>query len=646
MAISNINYLASDKIKVYPTAGRTHSSDAESYLNTEYNLIQAKKLSKVSDLNSYVVLDTEAFTITNNVPVAVTDALIIYLAGYMFRVTKSQIRTICSTGNVWAVLRLVEDGISTTQTSPNSLKSQRLDNLATTGAKLDISNGSGSSLFKGLGFTTTEPTLSDSEKLMYRVIQVLDSDGNIPVSSTYKLNSSEIKDNVTGVGIDKHFNTEMINGTTISTTSGLLNINSEQLKINSGKHIKTSADIDVTGKVDIKSAITVNTSSSTTIKAPVTINKGLTVGATSTYTGDVEIKSAGSSKTTIIGPNNGTINLPSNASSNNSVLIQATTGTSDWKTFTDSDTASTIASRDTNGATKFKDVYLTNQKTTVGVYGVKVDNTGKLIKNDLHLDEPTAGGYTTSFIDTISQSSDGKISATKKTIPTATSSALGLVKGGSTSGNTYGVSVDSNGAMTVNIPWSNTEYSAGTGLSLSGTTFNHSNSVTAKTTAGLYKVKYDAQGHITGTDSVVKSDITALGIPGSDTTYSVASGSNLTLTGTVFDIKESPQFSSLSVSGTVSAETFDASSDERLKTNIVDYVNKSSILDLPIKEFDYKETGTHTIGCIAQDLQKMYPELVDVREDGYLTIKETKLVYLLIDEVKKLKAKVDELEKR
>lgn len=57
-----------------------------------------------------------------------------------------------------------------------------------------------------------------------------------------------------------------------------------------------------------------------------------------------------------------------------------------------------------------------------------------------------------------------------------------------------------------------TTYSAGTGLSLSGTTFNHSNSVTAKTTfsqnatlapgyAGTFKVyepKYDAQGHITG----------------------------------------------------------------------------------------------------------------------------------------------------
>lgn len=58
----------------------------------------------------------------------------------------------------------------------------------------------------------------------------------------------------------------------------------------------------------------------------------------------------------------------------------------------------------------------------------------------------------------------------------------------------------------------NTTYSSGTGLSLSGTTFNHSNSVTAKTAYGstattasanggtitVTDVKYDAQGHITG----------------------------------------------------------------------------------------------------------------------------------------------------
>ena len=48
---------------------------------------------------------------------------------------------------------------------------------------------------------------------------------------------------------------------------------------------------------------------------------------------------------------------------------------------------------------------------------------------------------------------------------------------------------------------------AGTGLSKSGTTLNHSNSVTALTTASFKKVKYDSQGHITGTSDVGASDL-------------------------------------------------------------------------------------------------------------------------------------------
>lgn len=59
----------------------------------------------------------------------------------------------------------------------------------------------------------------------------------------------------------------------------------------------------------------------------------------------------------------------------------------------------------------------------------------------------------------------------------------------------------------------NTTYSAGTGLSLSGTTFNHSNTITAGSigsaqspshggTFAIPKITYDAQGHITGATTV------------------------------------------------------------------------------------------------------------------------------------------------
>lgn len=105
----------------------------------------------------------------------------------------------------------------------------------------------------------------------------------------------------------------------------------------------------------------------------------------------------------------------------------------------------------------------------------------------------------------------------------------------------------------------------------------------------------------------------------------------------------------VSSTGNVYANQFNgnyySSSDIRLKENIVPFENKKSILDLPIKRFDYINGKKDNIGCIAQDLQKLYPELVTTNEDGYLSIEETKLVYLLIDEVKKLKEEVDKLKK-
>lgn len=97
--------------------------------------------------------------------------------------------------------------------------------------------------------------------------------------------------------------------------------------------------------------------------------------------------------------------------------------------------------------------------------------------------------------------------------------------------------------------------------------------------------------------------------------------------------------------GTITATAFYASSDERLKENIVDYKYHDSILDIPVKEFDYKETGVHAVGFIAQELQEKFPELVNTGEDGYLSIAENKLVYLLLEEVKLLKEEVKQLKR-
>lgn len=54
--------------------------------------------------------------------------------------------------------------------------------------------------------------------------------------------------------------------------------------------------------------------------------------------------------------------------------------------------------------------------------------------------------------------------------------------------------------------------------------------------SGLYKITVDGTGHVSDATAVAKSDITALGIPGSDTTYGVATSSALGLVKSGTDI--------------------------------------------------------------------------------------------------------------
>lgn len=102
----------------------------------------------------------------------------------------------------------------------------------------------------------------------------------------------------------------------------------------------------------------------------------------------------------------------------------------------------------------------------------------------------------------------------------------------------------------------------------------------------------------------------------------------------------------LAVYGQVTANRYKARSDRRLKENIREYTCDKSILNLPIYKYDYIAGSKNIIGCMAQDLQEICPELVNEDENGYLTIEESKIVYLLLQEVAKLKSEVDELKNK
>ena len=51
----------------------------------------------------------------------------------------------------------------------------------------------------------------------------------------------------------------------------------------------------------------------------------------------------------------------------------------------------------------------------------------------------------------------------------------------------------------------------------------------------------------------------------------------------------------------------------------------------------------HDIGVIAQDVEKVLPEIVETRKSGYKAVKYEKMVSLLIESVKEQQKQIEEL---
>jgi hypothetical protein len=91
-------------------------------------------------------------------------------------------------------------------------------------------------------------------------------------------------------------------------------------------------------------------------------------------------------------------------------------------------------------------------------------------------------------------------------------------------------------------------------------------------------------------------------------------------------------------------------SDRRLKENIKSIDNPiEKISKIGGYEYDWipmegiHENSGHDIGVIAQEIEKILPEIVTRRENGYLAVKYERLVALLIECVKDQQIQIDEL---
>ena len=124
------------------------------------------------------------------------------------------------------------------------------------------------------------------------------------------------------------------------------------------------------------------------------------------------------------------------------------------------------------------------------------------------------------------------------------------------------------------------------------------------------------------------------------------------------------------VNGTLYYVTQQATSDARLKTNISD-IKKDALKKVealhPV-QFQWKQVEDVVIedtvviktphfsedidfdkkhyGLLAQDVQKLFPELVEEKGDGYLSVNYMELIPLLIQSVQELSAEIEELKKQ
>jgi len=145
-----------------------------------------------------------------------------------------------------------------------------------------------------------------------------------------------------------------------------------------------------------------------------------------------------------------------------------------------------------------------------------------------------------------------------------------------------------------------------------------------------------ASGYITGSYISASNDIYAAG--------------NLRIIGNISG-------SSISSSGDILADgdvVAYNSSDERLKDNIeVIQGSLDKIGEIRGVEFDWNEKSPgwaqergHDVGVVAQEVQKILPEVVTERKNGYLGVDYKRIVPLLIESIKELKEEVEELKKK
>lgn len=428
------------------------------------------------------------------------------------------------------------------------------------------------------------------------------------------------------------------------------NVNISSGSLTSAKKLTvTSEGADITGNTKISG--TFEATGATTLKSTLNLTGNATLGGTVTAAKKLTVSSegadiTGNSKVTGTFEATGNTTLGGNLSVNSGVL----------KLKGDN----TLIYNDASDKTRFefnKPIHVTGTVTATGkMFAVDFEATGN---------SNVKGLEATGDINTTANMSASKVSASEM-------ETTGAMKSGSLdTGNVSAAAVSASSLSTTgNATISGTSTVGKLVTGTEGAEIKGATTITGATTlsggatiSGTTSVAtLTASGNLTvsGTSNSIAGTLTLGGGTGIGTVLDASAGGakigavTISSAGAISGATSISASSNITSSGGyvkagtyMEAPYFNATSDRRLKQNIKDYICPNSILDLPIKEYEYIDMpGKVHVGCLAQDLQEICPELVNTNDSGYLVIEESKLVYLLIQEVKNLKDKIEKLENK
>ena len=426
-----------------------------------------------------------------------------------------------------------------------------------------------------------------------------DGSGNVTGTATIQANSVALGTDTTGNYVQSVANGSYLTGGGGASEGTALTLGVDATSANTASKVVARDGSGDFSAGTITAALTGNASTATTLQTARTIN-GVS------FNGSANITVADSTKV----PTSRTVSPGGGLSGGGALSGNITLSHAD---------TSSQGSVDNSGATVIQDVTLDTygHVTGLGSKTLTAADVGAITGNQtITLSGDLSGSGTTSIN---AQIGSGVVGATE----------LNVTGNGTTA---QFLRSDGDGSFTWATPTdTNTTYSAGTALDLSGTTFNVDLSELSTSTTdgdGDYFVVVDTSN---AQRKLTKGNINISGF-NNDSGY------------TTFTANQSLDTSSSVTFSTVTATTFNTTSDRNTKTDITPISDAvSKVQQLGGYSFTFKDSGEKSSGVIAQEVQKVMPELVQEGGEGHLTVQYGNMVGLLIEAIKEQQAQIDAL---